>query len=150
KFQAEQVALRYAREGFPVVIVNPSAPVGEGDRKPTETGKMILDFLNRKMPAYIETGLNLVDVRDVADGHLLALQHGRPGERYILGGFNISFRQILEALGKITKLPVPSVRLPYGAALLAGYADSWIARLLGREPRIPLEGVKMARHKMYV
>ena len=150
KFLAEQVALRYAQEGFPVVIVNPSAPVGEGDRKPTETGKTILDFLNRKMPAYIETGLNLVDVRDVAEGHLAALRRGQPGERYILGGFNMSFRGILEVLGKITRLPVPSLRLPYGAALVAGYVDSWIAKSLNREPRIPLEGVKMARHKMYV
>jgi dihydroflavonol-4-reductase len=150
KFLAEQVALRYAREGLPVVIVNPSAPVGEGDRKPTETGKMILDFLNRKMPAYIETGLSLVDVRDVAEGHLAALRRGRPGERYILGGRNMSFREILETLGKMSNLPSPSLRLPYGVALCAGVVDSWIARILHREPRIPLEGVKMARHKMYV
>ena len=111
---------------------------------------MILDFLNRRMPAYIETGLNLVDVRDVAEGHLAAFRHGRPGDRYVLGGSNMSFREILEALGEITQLPVPSVRLPYRAALLAGYVDSWIARILDREPRIPLEGVKMAQHKMYV
>ncbi|MBI3935001.1 MAG: NAD-dependent epimerase/dehydratase family protein, partial [Acidobacteria bacterium] len=114
KYMAEQVAMRFAREGFPVVIVNPSAPVGEGDRKPTETGKMILDFLNRKMPAYIDTGLNLVDVHDVAEGHLAALRHGRPGERYVLGGRNMSFREILKTLGKISHLPPPSLRLPYG------------------------------------
>ncbi|MBI2818645.1 MAG: NAD-dependent epimerase/dehydratase family protein [Acidobacteria bacterium] len=150
KYMAEQVAMRFAREGFPVVIVNPSAPVGEGDRKPTETGKMILDFLNRKMPAYIDTGLNLVDVHDVAEGHLAALRHGRPGERYVLGGRNMSFREILKTLGKLSHLPPPSLRLPYGVALCAGVFDSWISRLLDRTPRIPLEGIKMARHKMYV
>jgi dihydroflavonol-4-reductase len=150
KFLAEQVALRFARQGFPVVIVNPSAPVGEGDRKPTETGKMILDFLNRKMPAYIDTGLSLVDVRDVAEGHLAALRRGQPGQRYILGGRNMSFREILETLGRISNLPAPSIRMPYAVALCAGMVDSWMARLLNREPRIPLEGVKMARHKMYV
>jgi len=150
KFMAEQVAIRFAREGYPVVIVNPSAPVGEGDRKPTETGKMILDFLNRRMPAYIDTGLNLVDVRDVARGHLAALRRGRPGERYVLGGRNMSFREILDTLGKISHLPPPAVRMPYAVALAAGWADSWISRVLHRTPRIPLEGVKMARHKMYV
>jgi len=150
KFLAEQVALRYAREGFPVVIVNPSAPVGEGDRKPTETGKMILDFLNRRMPAYIDTGLSLVDVRDVAEGHLAAMRKGRPGERYILGGRNMSFREILETLGRIAGLPAPSLRMPYGVALCAGAVDSWLAGFLGRPPRIPLEGVKMARYKMFV
>jgi dihydroflavonol-4-reductase len=150
KFMAEQVALRFAREGYPVVIVSPSAPVGEGDRKPTETGKMIVDFLNRRMPAYIDTGLNLVDVRDIAEGHLAALRQGRPGERYILGGSNMSFREILETLGRIANLPVPFLRMPYGVALCAGVVDSWIAGLLDRTPRIPLEGVKMARHKMYV
>ena len=150
KFQAEQLALRYARDGHSVVIVNPTAPVGEGDRRPTETGKIILDFLNRKMPAYIDTGLNLVDVRDVAEGHLAAMTHGRPGERYILGGRNISFKEILDTLSKITGLPAPSIQLPYGIALLAGAADTFLARLTGRPPRVPLEGVRMARHKMYV
>jgi dihydroflavonol-4-reductase len=150
KYMAEQLALRFASEGYPVVIVNPSAPVGEGDRKPTETGKMIVDFLNRKMPAYIDTGLNLVDVRDVAEGHLAALRLGRSGERYVLGGRNMSFHEILETLGKIAKLPSPTMRMPYGVALCAGVVDSWFSRLLGRAPRIPLEGVKMARHKMYV
>ncbi|MBI1955949.1 MAG: NAD-dependent epimerase/dehydratase family protein, partial [Acidobacteria bacterium] len=137
KFLAEQGALRYAREGFPVVIVNPTAPVGEGDRKPTETGKMILDFLNRRMPAYIDTGLNLVDVRDVAVGHLAALRHGKPGERYILGGRNMSFKQILDTLAQITGLASPRWRLPYGIALCAGAVDSWVARFTGRPPRIP-------------
>jgi dihydroflavonol-4-reductase len=109
-----------------------------------------VDFLNRRMPAYINTGLNLVDVRDIAEGHLAALRQGRPGERYILGGSNMSFREILETLGRIANLPVPFLRMPYGVALCAGVVDSWMARLLDRTPRIPLEGVKMARHKMYV
>jgi dihydroflavonol-4-reductase len=150
KFLAEQLALRSAQDGRPVVVVNPTAPVGEGDRKPTETGKIILDFLNRKMPAYIETGLNLVDVRDVAAGHLAAMTRGRPGERYILGGRNMSFKEILDCLAQITGLPSPSLRLPYGIALCAGAADTLIARFTGRPPRVPWEGVKMARHKMFV
>ena len=150
KFLAEQVALRYAREGLPVVVVNPSAPVGEGDRKPTETGKMILDFLNGRMPAYIDTGLNLVDVRDVAEGHLAAMQRGRPGERYILGGRNMSFREILETLGRLTGLPAPRWRMPYSVALCAGAVDTWFAGIRNRPPRVPLEAVRMARYKMYV
>jgi dihydroflavonol-4-reductase len=150
KFQAEQVALRYAGEGFPVVIVNPTAPVGEGDRKPTDTGKIILDFLQRKMPAYIDTGLNLVDVRDVAAGHLLALERGRVGERYILGGRNMSLHEILQALSSLTGLPAPRLRLPYAVAYCAGAVDTFLARFTGSPPRIPLEGVRMARYKMYV
>lgn len=150
KFQAEQVALKYARQGNPVVIVNPTAPVGEGDRRPTDTGKVILDFLNRKMPAYIDTGLNLVDVRDVAEGHLSALSRGRVGERYILGGKNMTLAEILEALSRITGIPAPSVRLPYAVALCAAVAENAVGRLTGRPPRAPLEGVRMARHKMWV
>jgi dihydroflavonol-4-reductase len=111
---------------------------------------MILDFLNRKIPAYIDTGLSLVDVRDVAEGHLAAMRKGRPGERYILGGHNMSFREILETLGRIAGLPAPSLRMPYGVALCAAAVDSWVAGILGRPPRIPLEGVKMARYKMFV
>ncbi len=149
KFQAEQIALRYAREGRPVVVVNPTAPVGERDLRPTDTGKIILDFLNRKMPAFIDTGLNLVDVRDVAEGHLQAMVRGRPGERYILGGRNMSLREILKALSAITGIPAPRVRLPYGVALCAGALDTFVARFTGWPPRVPLEGVRMARHKMY-
>src|SRR3990172_11575261 len=150
KFLAEQVALRYARQGFPVVVVNPTAPVGEGDRRPTDTGKIVLDFLNRNMPAYLDTGLNLVDVRDVAEGHLFAWRRGRPGERYILGGRNMSFKAILDTLSQITGLPSPRLRLPCGVALCAGAANSFLARLSGRPPLIPLDGVRMARYKMYV
>ncbi|MSO21245.1 MAG: NAD-dependent epimerase/dehydratase family protein [Acidobacteria bacterium] len=150
KFLAEQVVLRYAADGFPVVIVSPSTPVGEGDRRPTETGKIILDFLLGRMPAYIDTGLNLVDVQDVAEGHLLAWRKGRTGERYILGGRNMSLREILESLASIAGLPTPKIRLPHWAALVAGAVDTGLASLLGRPPRIPLEAVKMARYKMYV
>lgn len=150
KFLAEQVALRYAREAFPVVIVNPTAPVGEGDRKPTDTGKIILDFLNRNTPAYLDTGLNLVDVRDVAEGHLLALRRGKPGERYILGGQNMSFKEILEALSRIAGLPSPRLRVPYGIAWCAGVVNGALAQVTGHPPRVPLDGVRMARYKMYV
>lgn len=150
KFLAEQAVLRYAADGLAVVIVSPSAPVGESDSKPTETGKMILDFMLGRMPAYVDTGLNLVDVRDVAEGHLLAWRKGRAGERYILGGRNMSLREILEALAPIAGRPAPKLRLPLAFALAAGYVDTALAGLLGRAPRIPLEGVKMARYKMYV
>ena len=150
KFQAEPVALRYAGEGFPVVVVNPSAPVGEGDRKPTDTGKIIVDFLNRKLPAYLDTGLNLVDVRDVAEGHLLAFRHGRPGERYILGGRNMDFKEILDALARITGIPSPRLRMPYGVAWCAGVVNGVVAQITGRRPMVPLDGVRIARYKMYV
>jgi dihydroflavonol-4-reductase len=150
KFQAEQVALRYAGEGFPVVIVNPSAPVGEGDRKPTDTGKIIVDFVNRKMPAYLDTGLNLVDVRDVAEGHLLAFREGRPGERYILGGRNMDFKEILDALAHITGIPSPRLRIPYRVAWCAGVVNGVLAQVTGRPPMVPLDGVRIARHKMFV
>ena len=150
KFQAEQVALRYAGEGFPVVVVNPSAPVGEGDRKPTDTGKIIVDFVNRKMPAYLDTGLNVVDVRDVAEGHLLAFRHGRPGERYILGGRNMDFKEILDALARITGIPSPRLRMPYRVAWCAGVVNGVVARITGRRPMVPLDAVRIARHKMFV
>lgn len=150
KFEAEKVALRYAQEGREVVIVNPTAPIGEEDRKPTDTGKIILDFLNRRMPAYIDTGLNLADVRDVADGHIAAMERGRPGERYILGGENMTLREILQALARITGLPAPCLRLPYAFAICAGAVDTAVANLTGKPPRVPLEGVKMARYKMFV
>ncbi len=150
KFLAEQAALRHAREGLEVVIVNPSTPVGEGDRRPTESGKMILDFLNRRMPAYLDTGLNLVDVRDVAEGHLLAYEKGRAGERYILGGENMSLKEIFDLLGRLSGLPSPKLRMPYTVARLAAGMDEWLSGIRRTAPRIPLEGVKMARYKMYV
>ncbi len=150
KFLAELEAIKAAAQGIPVVIVNPTAPVGPGDWKPTPTGKIIVDFLNGKMPAYVDTGLNLVAVEDVAAGHLLAAQKGRIGERYILGARNMTLREILEALAKITGRSAPRVRLPHAVALAAAYADELFARLAGREPRIPVEGVKMSRHRMFV
>jgi dihydroflavonol-4-reductase len=150
KFLAEQVVLEAAKSGAPVVIVNPSAPVGPGDWKPTPTGRIILDFLRGKMPAYVDTGLNVVGVEDVAAGHLLAAEKGRIGERYILGGRNMTLKEILEALSAITGRRAPRLKLPHVVALAAGYADELYSRLAGREPQIPVEGVKMSRHKMFV
>jgi dihydroflavonol-4-reductase len=150
KFMAEQVAIDAARAGAPVVIVNPTAPVGPGDWKPTPTGKIILDFLNGKMPAYVDTGLNVAPVEDVAAGHLLAAEKGRAGERYILGGRNMTLKQILDSLAPIAGRPAPRVRLPHAMALAAGYADELFSRIAGREPKIPVEGVKMSRHRMFV
>jgi dihydroflavonol-4-reductase len=150
KFMAEQEAIRAAGAGVPVVIVNPTAPIGPCDWKPTPTGKIILDFLNGKMPAYVDTGLNVVAVEDVAAGHLLAADKGRIGERYILGARNLTLKQILDMLAPIVGRPAPRVRLPHALALAAGYADEFLARLRGREPQIPVEGVKMSRHRMFV
>ncbi|MGA7841993.1 MAG: hopanoid-associated sugar epimerase, partial [Candidatus Acidiferrales bacterium] len=150
KFLAEQVAVEAARGGVPLVIVNPTAPVGPGDWKPTPTGRIILDFLQGKMPAYVDTGLNVAAVEDVAAGHLLAAEKGRSGERYILGARNMTLKQILDALAAITGRPAPRVRLPHAIALAAGYADEFYSRLMGRQPQIPVEGVKMSRHKMFV
>jgi len=150
KFLAEQVAVQAAAAGVPVVIVNPTAPVGPWDWKPTPTGRIILDFLKGKMPAYVDTGLNVAAVEDIAAGHLLAAEKGRIGERYILGARNMTLKQILDALSAITGRPAPRVRLPHAIALAAGYADELFSRLAGREPQIPVEGVKMSRHRMFV
>lgn len=150
KFLAEQEALRFARDGLPVVIVNPTAPVGSGDVKPTPTGQTIVDFLNGRMPAYVDTGLNVVDARECAYGHWLAYQKGRPGERYILGSENLTLRRMLETLADIAGRPAPRVRLPWVVALLAGAVSTAGARLTGRPPRVPLDAVRMARKKMWV
>jgi dihydroflavonol-4-reductase len=150
KFMAEQVAREYASRGLPVVAVNPTAPIGDRDMKPTPTGRIILDFLLGRMPAYVDTGLNLVDVRDVARGHLLAAERGRPGERYILGARNMTLHEILEALAGITGRPAPQVRLPYAVAWAFGAAETAWAGVSGREPRAPLDAVRMARKKMWV
>lgn len=150
KFLAEQEAMNAAAAGAPVVIVNPTAPVGPGDWKPTPTGRIILDFVNGKMPAYVDTGLNVAAVEDVAAGHLLAADKGRVGERYILGGVNMTLKQILDVLAKIAGRRAPRVKMPHAVALAAGYADQWFSRLAGREPQIPVEGVKMSRHRMFV
>ncbi len=150
KWLAEQVALEKAKEGLPVVIVNPTAPVGDHDWKPTPTGKIILDFLNNRLPAYVDTGLNLVDVRDTALGHLQAAERGVAGERYVLGCENLTLRDILSKLGKITGKPAPETQIPYALAYMAGLVSTQFANLTGKEPRVPLEGVKMARKKMFV
>lgn len=149
KLEAQRIAGGWASRGAPVVIVNPSTPVGERDVKPTPTGRIITDFLNGKIPAYVDTGLNLVDVRDVAEGHLLAAERGRVGERYILGNRNMTLKEILDALAAITGLPSPSIRLPGWVPVAAARADRVLARLLGREPSISLEGARMSRYRMY-
>ena len=151
KFMAEQVAIDAARSGVDVVIVNPTTPIGERDIKPTPTGRIVLDFLKRKFPAYVETGLNLVDATECARGHVQALEKGRSGERYILGGENLTLKQILDRLAAITNLPSPTVKLPYIFALAAGVVDEMVTgRLLGREPRATIDAVRMGRKMMFV
>ena len=150
KFLAEQVALEYAGAGLPVVIVNPTAPMGDHDFKPTPTGQIVVDFLNGAMPAFIDTGLNVVDVGDVALGHLLAAERGHPGERYILGSENMTLRQILGELAAITGRKAPTIQLPYGVAYAAGVITTAMARVTGRPPRAPLDAVRMAKKKMWV
>ena len=149
KFLAQEVALRFARAGYPVYLVNPSAPIGPGDSKPTATGKIILDFLKGKMPAYVDTGLNLVAVEDVARGHLLVADKGVPGRLYILGDTNLTLKQILDKLSALTGLPSPRVRLPYAFVYCLAVLENWVSLRLGREPLIPLEGVRMSRKRMW-
>ena len=150
KFLAEQVALEFARGGPPVVIVNPTAPVGDHDVKPTPTGQTVLDFLNGRMPAFIDTGLNIVDARDAAEGHLLACERGRAGERYILGSENLTLAQILQVLAKITGRKAPALRLPYAVAYCAGLCSTAWAEVTGVPPRVPIDAVRMARKKVWV
>jgi len=150
KYYAEVEAKKAAASGLPVVIVNPSTPVGSFDSKPTPTGAFIVDFLNHKLFAYTDTGLNLVDAEDVAEGHFLAAEKGRVGERYILGNENLPFRAILEILSGLTGIPVPKVRLPHAAILTIAYINHFFSRgILRREPGIPLEGVKLSKKKMF-
>ena len=151
KFMAEQIALQAGKSGMDVVVVNPTTPVGERDIKPTPTGRIIVDFLKKKFPAYVDTGLNLVDVEQCARGHVAALEKGRSGERYILGGENLTFKQILDRLAAITGLPSPKVRVPYIMALATGVVDELITgRILGREPRATVDAIRMGRKKMFV
>jgi dihydroflavonol-4-reductase len=150
KFLAEKVALEFARSGMQVVIVNPTAPLGDHDVKPTPTGKIVLDFLNGDMPAFIDTGLNVVDVRDTAEGHWQACERGRSGERYILGSENLTLAQILQKLAAITGGKAPGIRLPYAVAYCAGACSTAWAGITGKPPRVPLEAVRMARKKMWV
>jgi len=151
KFMAEQVAIEAARAGQDIVIVNPSTPVGERDIKPTPSGRIIVDFLKKKFPAYVDTGLNLVDATECARGHIAALEKGRSGERYILGGENLTLKQILDKLAAITGLPSPKVRVPYLLALATGVVDEVVTgRIRGREPRATIDAVRMGRKKMFV
>lgn len=150
KFLAERAALEFAGQGFPVVIVNPTAPVGDHDFKPTPTGKIVVDFVRGAMPAFLDTGLNIVDVCDVANGHLAACERGRVGERYILGAENLTLEQIFLRLSEITGRPAPKLQIPYAAAFAAGLVSTAWAEITGKEPRAPLDGVRMARKKMWV
>ena len=150
KWMAEREALDAAKAGLPVIVVMPTTPVGPWDWKPTPTGKIILDFLNGKMPGYVETGLNFVGVEECAAGHLLAAEKGKVGERYLLGGENLTLKAMLDTLSKITGLRAPRLKIPHGLALGVAYASTVFSRLVGREPGIPVEGVKIARHMMFV
>jgi len=151
KWQAEEVAAKFARKGLPVIIVNPSAPIGPCDVKPTPTGRIIVDFLNRELPAYLDTGLNWVHVHDVAVGHILAAEKGNFGERYILGNAqgNWTMHETLAALEEITGIPSPKTRIPYWAALALAHVNEKIASVTGTPPRAPLAGVRMAKDKMW-
>jgi dihydroflavonol-4-reductase len=149
KYWAEQEAHQAVKLGQDIVIVNPSTPIGPWDIKPTPTGDLILRFLRRKMPAYVNTGLNFIDVRDVALGHLLALEKGKTGERYILGHQNLTLKEFLDLLSKITGLPAPKKTLPIWLPLSVAWVDEMILANLGKTPSIPLDGVKMSRQPMY-
>jgi dihydroflavonol-4-reductase len=150
KWMAEREALQAAKDGLPVIVAMPTTPVGPWDWKPTPTGKIILDFLNGKMPGYVETGLNFVGVEECAAGHLLASEKGKAGERYLLGAENLTLKELLDTLSKITGLAAPSMKIPHGLALGVAYLETGFSRLLGKEPQIPVEGVKIAQHKMFV
>ena len=151
KFMAEQVAVDAAKSGVDVVVVNPTTPIGERDIKPTPTGRIVVDFLKRKFPAYVETGLTLVDATECARGHVQALEKGKSGERYILGGENLTLKQILDRLAAITGLKSPTVKLPYVFAFATGVVDEMVTgRLLGREPRATIDAVRMGRKMMFV
>jgi len=147
---AEREVLNAGKEGLPVIVAMPTTPVGPWDWKPTPTGKIIVDFLNGKMPGYVETGLNFVGVEECAAGHLLVAEKGKIGERYLLGAENLTLKQVLDTLEKITGLSAPTLQIPHGVALSVAYASTIFSRLIGEEPQIPIEGVKIARHKMFV
>jgi dihydroflavonol-4-reductase len=150
KFMGEQVAIEAARAGANVMIINPTAPIGEQDIKPTPTGRIIVDFLNRNFPAYVETGLNLVDVREVARAHLTAMEKGRPGERYIIGGENLTLKEMLDRLAKITGVPAPTMKVAHSVAMGFALCDQLFTGVLrGREPRATVDAVRMGRKKMF-
>jgi len=149
KFLAERVVETWIERGLPIVVVSPSTPIGEGDARPTPTGKIVVDFLNGRLPAYVDTGLNLVDVRDVALGHLLAAERGRLGQSYILGAVNLTLREMLELLGRLTGRRPPRLKLPHWVPLAIAHLEEPLARLLGRDPRVPLDGVRMSKSMMF-
>jgi dihydroflavonol-4-reductase len=150
KFMAEQIVLEAGRHGANVVVVNPTTPIGEGDLKPTPTGRIIVDFLKRKFPAYVDTGLNLADVKEVARGHLLAMEKAKPGERYILGGENLTLKQILDKLAALTGLPAPTTKVPHALALGFAALDQFFTGIVMRkEPRATIDAVRMGRKKMF-
>jgi dihydroflavonol-4-reductase len=150
KRDAEAAALGFVARGLPLVVVNPSAPVGPWDRKPTPTGKMLLDLATGRMPAYVETGLNIVHVRDVAEGHVLAAERGKVGERYILGHQNMTLSEIGAVVAKLTGRRAPTIRLPYALAYATGFVSTKVSDLVtGRPPAVPLEAVKMAKYTMF-
>lgn len=150
KWMAEREALNAAKNGLPVIVAMPTTPVGAGDWKPTPTGKIIVDFLNGKLPGYVETGLNFVGAEECAAGHLQVAEKGRVGERYLLGGENLTLKQMLDVLAKITGLPAPAWKIPHSLALGVAYMSTAFSRLIGGEPQVPVEGVKIARHRMFV
>jgi dihydroflavonol-4-reductase len=150
KFMAEQIALEAGQNGASVVVVNPTTPIGEFDIKPTPTGRIIVDFLNRKFPAYVDTGLNLADVKEVARGHLLAMEKARPGQRYILGGQNLTLKQILDKLAALTGVRSPTMRVPHALAMgFAVFDQLFTGAIMGKEPRATIDAVKMGRKKMF-
>ncbi|HKF39588.1 MAG TPA: hopanoid-associated sugar epimerase [Candidatus Acidoferrum sp.] len=150
KWMAEQEVLQAAKEGLPAIVAMPTTPLGPWDWKPTPTGKIILDFLNGKMPGYVETGLNFVGAEECAAGHLLVAEKGKAGERYLLGAENLTLKELLEMIAEITGLSAPGMKIPHTVALGVAYVDTAFSRLLGKEPQIPVEGVKIAQHKMFV
>jgi len=149
KFASDQLAREFARKGLPIVIVNPAAPIGSHDIKPTPTGKLVVDFLNRRMPAYIDTGMNFVDVEDVAFGHWLAAEKGQIGERYILGNQNMTLKEFMDTVARVAGLPAPRFKIPYAIAYVAGAVSTGVSYLTNKEPAIPLDGVRMAHEPMY-
>jgi len=150
KFMAEQVALEAAQAGQHVMVLNPTTPIGPGDAKPTPTGRIVVDFLNKKFPAYVDTGLNLVDVKEIARMHRVALEAGRPGERYILGGENLTLKQILDRMAVISGLPSPTMEVPNAVAMTFAFFDEWITGgIRGKEPRATVEAVRMGQKKMF-
>lgn len=150
KFLGEQEAIRAAQAGQHVMILNPTTPIGPGDSKPTPTGRIIVDFLNKKFPAYVDTGLNLVDVAEVARMHVVALEQGTPGQRYILGGENLTLKQILDRMSSITGLPSPTMKVPHAVAMAFAFFDeTFTGKLRGKEPRATVEAVRMGRKTMF-